>query len=133
MEEILEEWLQATIRAPCPTAAAGDPEPVPVLHPNLPALYRRWVEALEGALIDPESAGAATEALHTLVNAMLVFPCERRREVSVTRRGDLAALLRADAAVLQSAPGNKKAVNLLGWWLGGLGCGEVHLGDASQG
>jgi hypothetical protein len=72
-----------------------------VLHPNLPALYRRWVEALEEALTDPESAGPATEALPALVNAIRVFPGERLGEVSVTLRGDLAAFLRADAALPQ--------------------------------
>ena len=89
-------------------AVAGEPEPVPVLHPNLPALYRRRVEALEEALTDPETTLAATEALRVLINAIVVLPGERRGEVSVTLRGDLAAFLRADAAAL-SASGNKKA------------------------
>ena len=63
---------------------------------------------MEEALTDPEATLAATEALRVLINAIVVFPRERRREVSVTLRGDLAVFLRADAAVL-SAPGNKKA------------------------
>ena len=36
-------------------ATAGRPEPVPTPHPNLPALYRRRVEALEEALADPDT------------------------------------------------------------------------------
>ena len=82
---------------------------MPVLHPNLPALYRRRVEALEEALNDPDTAGPATEALRSLINAILVFPGERRGEVSVTLRGDLAAFLRADEAEGACGSPNKKA------------------------
>jgi hypothetical protein len=76
-------------------AMTGVPEPVPILHPSLPDLYRRRVEALEAALSDPATAMAATEALRELVDAILVFPGERRGEVSVSLRGDLAAFLHA--------------------------------------
>jgi hypothetical protein len=44
-------------------AAEDHPETVPVLHPNLPELYRRRVEALEVSLADPSTCLAATEAL----------------------------------------------------------------------
>jgi hypothetical protein len=95
--------------------AAGAAEPVPVLHPNLPALYRRRVEALEEALADPDTAMAATEALRALIDAILVFPGERRGEMSVSLRGDLAAFLHAagepDGGL---APNSKKAVALGG-------------------
>jgi len=74
-------------------AAAELPEPVPVLHPNLPALYRRKVEALEEALHDEATALLAAEALRSLINAILVIPGERRGEVSLGLRGDLAAFL----------------------------------------
>ncbi len=76
-------------------AASEHPEPVPVPHPNLPALYRRRVEALEEALTDPETAMAATEALRTLIDAILIFPGECRGEVEISLRGDLAAFLHA--------------------------------------
>ncbi|MBS7792333.1 hypothetical protein KTR66_20240 [Roseococcus sp. SDR] len=79
-------------------AAAERPEPVPTPHPNLPALYRRRVEALEEALADPETAMAATEALRELIEAIQVFPRERRGEVSLTLVGDLAAFLQAGGA-----------------------------------
>jgi hypothetical protein len=79
-------------------AAAGEPEPVPTLPQNLPALYPRRVEALEAALTDPSTAMAATEALRALIDAILVFPGERRGEVSVSLRGDLAAFLHAAEA-----------------------------------
>jgi hypothetical protein len=65
------------------------PEPVPVLHPNLPALYRRKVETLEEALKDEGTALPAAEALRLLIDAILVTPGERRGEVSLSLRGDL--------------------------------------------
>ena len=58
------------------------------LHRNLPELYRRKVEALEEALRDPATAMAATEALRGLIDAILVYPGEKRGEVSVQLRGD---------------------------------------------
>ena len=44
-------------------AAAEVSEPLPALHPNLPQVYRRTVEQLETALVDPatEVAGAGFE------------------------------------------------------------------------
>lgn len=52
-----------------------------------------------------------TNALRSFVDTFFMIPGKHRGEVSVTLRGDLAAFLRADAAVL-SAPGNKKAALL---------------------
>lgn len=80
-------------------ATAEKPEPVPIPHPSLPGLYRRRVEALEQALTDPETAMAATEALRELIEAILVFPEERRGEVRLSLSGDLAAFLHAGEAV----------------------------------
>jgi DNA invertase Pin-like site-specific DNA recombinase len=105
MREI--EARKATLEAEI--VGTADPEPMPILHPNLPALYRRRVEALEEALTDPQTAGPATEALRVLINAIVVFPGERRGEVSVTLRGDLAAFLHADEAERARGAGNKKA------------------------
>lgn len=93
-------------------------EPVPVLHPNLPALYGRRVEALEAALADPATAMAATEALRGLIDAILVFPGERRGEVTVSLRGDLAASLHAASEPEAGHGTTKKAANLA---VGGLG------------
>ena len=59
-------------------AAAGVAEPVPVLHPNLPELYRCNVKTLEQALADPATAAAAVGALRSLVDAVLVHPGQRR-------------------------------------------------------
>ena len=42
--------------------AAGEVEVAPVLHTNLPQLYRRRVERLEQDLLAPELNALATEA-----------------------------------------------------------------------
>jgi DNA invertase Pin-like site-specific DNA recombinase len=79
-------------------AVAGTAEPVPVLHPNLPDLYRRKVEALEVALQDPSTAAAAATALRGLIEAILIFPGAKRGELTVELRGDLAAFLHLGTA-----------------------------------
>jgi len=79
---------------------------MPILHPRLPELYRRRVEVLEQALTDPTTAMAATEALRGLIDAILIHPGERRGEIDVTLRGDLAAFLRSEGG---AEKGNKKA------------------------
>ena len=79
-------------------AATSVPEPIPTLHPNLPDLYRRRVSVLEEALQDEATALAAAEALRCLVDAVLVYPGQKRGEVSIELRGDLAAFMHlADA------------------------------------
>ncbi|TCI00690.1 recombinase family protein [Roseococcus sp. SYP-B2431] len=107
--------------------AAGVPELVPTLHPNLPGLYRRHVERLEAALADPTTAMAATEALRGLIDAILVFPGERRGELTVTLRGDLAAFLHA----ANSTPNAETAAALVGH--GRSGFGRVVLGSLDAG
>jgi site-specific DNA recombinase len=74
-------------------AEAGTPELLPVLHPNLPDLYRRRIEGLEAALLEPDMLASVAEVLRLLINAVQVFPGERRGEVEVSLRGDLAAFL----------------------------------------
>ena len=77
-------------------ATAGAPEPMPVLHPNLPANYRRRVERLERAMENPMTASGAAEALRSVIDAIMVFPGDKRGEVSVKLRGDLAAFMYLD-------------------------------------
>ena len=99
---------------------------MPVLHPNLPELYRRKVAALEQALADPATAAAAAEALRGLIDAILVYPGERRDEVCIQLRGDLAAFLQ-----LGCAPNDKSAVLRVG--NGRSGCGGDVLGSLDAG
>ena len=68
--------------------AAGTPEVLPALHPNLAQVYRQKVERLEEALRDPVVSAAAVEALRSLIDAIVVYPGERRGEMRVEMRGD---------------------------------------------
>jgi hypothetical protein len=54
---------------------------------------RQKVERLEQALHDPTVSAAAVEALRSLIDAVIVHPGERRGEISLELRGDLAAFL----------------------------------------
>ena len=60
-------------------------------HPSLPEFYRRKIERLGDALTDNATASVATDALRSLVDSIVGFPGERRGEVTVQLRGDLAA------------------------------------------
>ena len=108
-------------------AAAGTPEPLPALHPNLAQVYRQKVERLEQALHDPSVSAAAVEALRSLVDAIVVYPGERRGEVTLELRGDLAAFLHladdgpaasilppADAKTAVARAGNGGSVGMMG-------------------
>ena len=48
--------------------AAGVPEVLPALHPNVAQNYRQEVERLEEALHDPAVSAAAVEALRSLID-----------------------------------------------------------------
>jgi hypothetical protein len=73
--------------------AAGTPEVLPALHPNLAQVYRQKVERVEEALRAPVVSAAAVEALRSLIDAIVVYPGERRGEMRVEMHGDLAAFL----------------------------------------
>ena len=94
-------------------AAEDHPEAVPILHPSLPELYRRRVEALEVSLADPSTCLAATEALRGLIDAIQIHPGERRGELAVSLRGDLAAFLRSsdEDGVAATKVGLRRVVN----------------------
>ncbi|MCB5945194.1 recombinase family protein [Acidocella sp. KAb 2-4] len=69
------------------------PEPLIELHPNLAAVYRRRVELLQEGLQNSEFAAAATEALRSLIDAIIIYPEEGRGQYRVELRGDLAAFM----------------------------------------
>jgi len=64
-----------------------------MLHPNLPALYSRTVATLGEAIRDPTAAATAAEVWRSLIDAIMVYPGERRGKVRVELRADLAAFL----------------------------------------
>ena len=68
---------------------------MPALHPSLAKVYRQKIECLEQALNDFAVSAAAAEALRSLIDAIVVYPGERRGEVTLELRGDLAAFLPA--------------------------------------
>jgi site-specific DNA recombinase len=106
-------------------AAAGTPEPMPLLHPNLPAYYRRKIEGVERALENPTTAAGAVEALRSVIDAIMVFPGEKRGEVTVQLRGDLAAFMHLDdgAQTGTAAPQTKNGcfLEVVGTLVAGIG------------
>jgi hypothetical protein len=77
-------------------------------HPNLAAIYRRTIEALELALQDPEVSSATAEALRNLIDAVILYPEEGRGQLRLELRGDLAAFLyMADPAQASGSTPNK--------------------------
>ena len=85
------------------------PEPLPDLHPNLPAIYRRRVELLEEALVDPEALATAAEALRTLVDAITLHPEDGRGNYRLELRGDLAAFMHLADTPAEVAPEQQNA------------------------
>jgi hypothetical protein len=65
----------------------------PRLHPRLAALDQGKVANLQTELNLPELREEASAGLHSLIDAILVYSGERRGEISVELRGDLAAFL----------------------------------------
>ncbi|RVT96589.1 hypothetical protein EOD42_09215 [Rhodovarius crocodyli] len=80
--------------------------------------------------MDPELNALATEALRLLVDSILVFPGERRGEVEVSLRGDLAFFLQADAVQASNA---KTAAALNGHGRSGFGLEVLRTLDAGTG
>ncbi|MEO5337223.1 MAG: recombinase family protein [Magnetospirillum sp. WYHS-4] len=100
------EMLQADLNA-------AD-EPLPALHPNAADLYRRRVAELESALADPETMGAAREALRELIEAIIVHPGEKRGEVRIELFGELGAILRlGEARKAKDRSSGETAVSLV--------------------
>jgi hypothetical protein len=71
----------------------AQPEQLIELHPNLPELYRRRVEALEAALQEPEAAAAAGQAWRSLINAVIFYRENGCGKYRLESRGDFAGFL----------------------------------------
>ena len=84
-------------------AAVGD-APVPLLHPNLAALYREKVATLASALQNAESRSEAAEALRGLVDAIVLVPAGN--ELRIELKGNLAAMLSAAQNAKRSPEGD---------------------------
>jgi site-specific DNA recombinase len=78
--------------------------PVPLLHPNLAALYREKVATLAAALQNAESRSEAAEALRGLVDAIVLVPAGN--ELRIELKGNLAAMLSAAQNAKRSPEGD---------------------------
>ena len=87
------ESRQDELAAEITAAGAEEPVPFPSLHPNLAEIYSAQIEDLETALTDPATAEAASAAIRSPIDAIVMFPGERRGELRLELRGDLAAFL----------------------------------------
>ena len=86
--------------------------PVPLLHPNLAALYREKVATLASALQNVDSRSEAVEALRGLVDAIVLVPAGN--ELSIELKGNLAAMLSAAENPKRSARGRPLTANSVG-------------------
>ena len=82
--------MRSRLISPC----EAQPEQLIELHPNLPELYRRRVEALEAALQEPEGAAAAAQALRSLIDAVMFYPEDGRGQYRLELRGDCGVSVR---------------------------------------
>ena len=72
-------------------SVSGDKEPIPLLHPNMAAIYRQRISALCESLADEDEKVQAAEVLRTLVDQVALVP--DGGELAIVLRGDLAAIL----------------------------------------
>ena len=86
--EAREEQLAANLKT-----TPSLPEPV-TIHPSIGGLYRKKVEALEEALHDSETVSLARDALRSLIEAIIIYPGEKRGQTRVELYGELASILR---------------------------------------
>ena len=87
------------------------PHPMPRLHPNLAALYRRQVEHLHDALNAPDSRTEAAEILRGIIERINVTPLAQGSfEIDLT--GDIVNMIEiaeSSAQTKKAAP-NKAAI-----------------------
>ncbi len=67
--------------------------PVVALHPAIAADYRRQVEHLDQALVDPLARDAAIPALRELIDHIIITPHPTKRGVEIEVQGRLASML----------------------------------------
>jgi hypothetical protein len=66
-------------------------EPIPLLHPNLAAIYRERIARLCDSLNDDEGMPQAAEVLRSLIDQIRLVPDDGKLVIAL--RGDLAAIL----------------------------------------
>lgn len=83
------------------------------MHPNLPELYHRRIEALHNALNEEGVRHQAIQILRTLIDKIVLHPGENRGEIHIELHGDIAALL-----LLAEQKGDK-AGDVMKWMVAG--------------
>ena len=78
--------------------------PVPLLHPNLAALYREKVATLASARQNADSRSEAAEALRGLLDAIVLVPTGNQLRIEL--KGNLAAMLSAAQNAKRSPEGD---------------------------
>ncbi len=66
-------------------------EPVTLIHPSLPALYRRKVAQLADLLDDPTTKDEAFEAIRSLIEEVRLIPQDGQLTIEI--KGELAGIL----------------------------------------
>ena len=69
------------------------PADIPDIHPNISEIYRRKVERLAGALVDPEEREEAADALRGLIQRVVLTPGTKRGEVNAVLHGEFGTIL----------------------------------------
>ncbi len=72
---------------------AQAPADIPDMHPHIAIHYRRNVERFTEALDDPDGGREAAEAIRSLIGGIVLNPGEKRGEVHISLRGELAGIL----------------------------------------
>ena len=73
------------------TELTVEPDPAPLIHPNLAEVYRRKVAALHDALAGTGTRAEAFEAIRSLISAIVLTP--ENGELKTDLQGDIAHIL----------------------------------------
>ena len=82
--------------------------PPPLVHPNVPELYRRKLEQLTDLLEDPELKDEVFEVIRSLIDEIVLTPVQGKLRVDL--KGDLAGLLRLAQDAKNPASENKDGI-----------------------
>jgi hypothetical protein len=96
--EARQEQLQAEL-------AAAPEAPQPLLHPNLPEIYRRKVATLAEALADEAIQDEAFELIRSLIDKIVLVP--EGEELRIEIHGELAGIL--ELCQHSKTPGRSRA------------------------
>ena len=85
------------------------------MHPRLPEMYQRRIEALHEALNEEGIRHKAIQILHTLIDKIVLHGGTKRGEIRIELHGDISALLH-----LMEQKGNNSG-EVMKWLVAGVG------------